>query len=176
QPAKRRNYLRRLLFRSLLFLRFLGRFCLLRLWSLVRLGDYGAVDRIDVHFLDSGLARDGDVKGVNQLSVLALELAGLHGAVRNFLERCRLRGILRNLGFLLERSLALFLLHSLVLLGRRRGRRRRLGGALVVGARALRPSYGGGSGESNCHGYPFEHASSSICLICAPATVAGSAR
>src|SRR6266446_432124 len=85
QPAKRRNYLRRLLFRSLLFLRFLGRFCLLRLWSLVLLCDYGAVDRIDVHFVDSGLARDGDVIGVDQLSILALELAGLNGAVGNLL-------------------------------------------------------------------------------------------
>src|SRR6266850_7175061 len=83
QPAKRRDYPRRLLLRRLLFLCFLGRFSLLRLWGLVRLGDYGAVDRIDIHFVDSGLARDGDVIRIDQLSVLALELAGLYGAVGN---------------------------------------------------------------------------------------------
>src|SRR6266550_6830199 len=85
QPAQRRDYLRRLLLRRLLFLCFLGRFSLLRLWGLVRLGDYGPVDRVDVHFVDSGLARDGDVIGVDQLSILALELAGLDGTVRNLL-------------------------------------------------------------------------------------------
>src|SRR2546426_8412023 len=142
------------LLRRLLFLRFLGGFLLLGLRGLVNLGNHRSVDRVDVHFVDSGLARDGDVERINELAVLALELARFDGSVGNFLQRCSSRCFFGDLRFFLEIGLGLRLLHLSVPLCRGAGLRRRFRRALV-GTRALGTSDGGGSSDGNRHGYYF---------------------
>src|SRR5207237_2863912 len=147
------------------FLRLLCRFLLFRLWRFVLLGHYGAVNGIDVYFVNSTLSRDGDVERINELAVLALQLAGLHGSVRDFLERSCTCGLLGDLCLLLERCLTLGLPGSLVRLGGRACLRCRFGGALV--GSSLCTGDGGGSSDGDGHGYHFQHASSSICLTAA---------
>src|SRR5437762_9618245 len=170
-PTRRRAMAQRsicqklLLGGGLLFLRFLHRFFLLCLGRLVLLGDNRPVNGVDVYLVNASFPRNRDIVRVNQLPVLALQLAGLDGPVRDFLERSRARGRLGDLCFLLERCLSLDLSGSLVRLGGRPCLRCRLGGALVRGT--LCTGDGGGSSDGDGHGYHFQHASSSICLTAA---------
>src|SRR2546423_2948892 len=154
------------LFLRLLFLRFLCCLRLLRLRRFVLVSDDRSVDRVDVDLLDTGLARNGDVEGVDQFSLLALELARLDGSVRNFLESGSAGCLLGDFRLFLERRLALFLLHSPVTLGGR-GFGGCLGGALV-GTCRLRAGRACDRGNRESKGNHFEHLSSNWLLFRAP--------